>query len=372
MRILIDARTINDHFPGIGRYAYHLARALARQRDCDSLLLISNPTSANTRLDVAALASEPNVRIVQTAARPFTAREQLHLPIELRKLSPQVSHFPYPIMPYASPRPVVLTIHDIIPTYLPQYFSFRQRILLRISLLLALRSAAFIICVSEATRSDLQSAFRVDSSRLFVVHEGVAESFRPRTRDEVLRVRTAHGLPEQYLLYVGSNKPHKNLPALIDAYARLRDAPPLILAGTEDPRYWEARHLVELLKLRDRVRFLGAIAEEDLPVLYSGALAFVFPSMYEGFGLPPLEAMACGVPVACSQIPSLRETLGDAALLFDAKDPASIAAALERVIRDEELRTDLQSRGLRRAAELTWDLAAKKTMDIYRLAANSK
>ena len=234
MRILIDARTINDHFPGIGRYTYNLARALAHHRDCDSLLLVSNPTPANTRFDVAALASEPGIRIMYTAARPFTAREQVRLPIELRNLSPQVTHFPYFIMPYASPRPVVLTIHDIIPIRLPHYFTLRQRILLRISLLLALRSAAFVICVSESTRSDLQSAFRVDDSRLFVVHEGVAESFHPCARDEVQRVRAAHGLPGQYLLYVGSNKPHKNLPALIDAYSRLGAAPPLIMAGAED------------------------------------------------------------------------------------------------------------------------------------------
>jgi len=370
MRVLIDVRTISDHFPGIGRSTYHLVRELVRHRDRDALLLVSTPNLVNTRFDVAALASGPGVKIIYTAARPFTAREQLQLPGELRKLSPEVTHFPYPIMPYAAPRPIVLTIHDIIPMRLPQYFTVRQRILYRISLSLALRSAAFVICVSDATRSDVESAFRIDPSRLFVVHEGVGESFRPQTKDELQQARNALGLPERYLLYVGSNKPHKNLPMLIDAYARLSAAPTLVLAGFEDPRYMQARRQVEFLQLQDRVRFLGITKEENLPGLYSGALAFVFPSTCEGFGLPPLEAMACGVPVACSNIAGLCEAVGDAALFFSATDPGSIAAGIERILQDEKLRSDLQSRGFRRAAELSWNAAAQKTMDLYRLAAN--
>jgi glycosyltransferase involved in cell wall biosynthesis len=372
MRTIVDIRTVSDHFPGIGRYTYQLALGLVRCKDRESLLLLFNPESSNTRFDISALASEPDVRIVATAARPFTAREQLRLPGELQKLSPQATHFPYPIMPYAAPRPFVLTIHDIIPVRFPQYFTVRQRIMYRISLSLALRSAACVICVSEATRSDLISAFRVDSRLLFVVHEGIAESFQPPAKDELQRVRIAYGLPEKYFLYLGSNKPHKNLPMLIDAYARLRSCPPLIVAGIEDSRYTLARRRVDFLDLKDRVRFVGAVVERDLPALYGGALAFVFPSSYEGFGLPPLEAMACGVPVVCSNIPSLCEAVGNAALLFNSEDPAAIAAALERILQDEKLRTNLRDQGFRRAAELPWSLAAEKTMSLYRRAASHK
>jgi glycosyltransferase involved in cell wall biosynthesis len=370
MRAVLDIRTISDHFPGIGRYAYHLAQHLVRRRGPEQLLLISNPRSLNTRFKVSELSEGENARILYTEARPFTIREQLCLPGELRKLSPQVTHFPYLVLPYAAPRPLILTVHDIIPVRFPQYFTACQRIRYRICLLLAVRSAAWVICASEATQSDLKAAFRIDSNRISVIQEGVAESFRPPAKNEWMRAKTSYGLPEQYLLFLGSNKPHKNLPALIDAYARLSKAPSLVVAGMEDPRYPEARRRADLLNLGSRVRFIGSVRETDLPALYGGAQAFVFPSIYEGFGLPPLEAMACGTPVACSNIPSLCEAVGDAALLFDPKDPASIALALERVSEDEAMRSELQSRGYRRAAEASWNQAAQKTIDLYRRVAN--
>ena len=136
MRTVIDIRTAGDHFPGIGRYTYHLVRELARSKDREQLLLVTNPGTANKRFDIEALAAEPDVRIVVTKANPFTLREQFRLPGELRKLSPDLIHFPYLVMPYASPRPIVLTVHDIIPIRFPQYFNFRQRIMYRISLFL--------------------------------------------------------------------------------------------------------------------------------------------------------------------------------------------------------------------------------------------
>jgi len=370
MRTVIDIRTASDHFPGIGRYTYDLVRGLARSNRGEPLLLIADSRSTNTRFNIGALEEEPNVRILATAAPPFTVREQFRLPYELRRLSPDVTHFPYLAMPFATPCPFLLTIHDIIPLRLRQYYTFRQRILYRVSLSAALHRARFVICVSETTRSDLISAFRVDSERLQVVHQGISERFRSCAREEVRRVRLSHGFPEEYILYVGSNKPHKNLAALIDAYACLRHAPPLILAGVEDPRYQSFRRRIDDLHLEDRVRINGPVPEEDLPALYSGALAFVFPSVYEGFGLPPLEAMACGVPVACSNIPALCETVGDAALFFNPENSNSIAAALERILQDEKLRGDLKDRGLRRSAEMSWETAVQKTRSLYRRAVN--
>jgi len=370
MRIVIDARTISDHFPGIGRYTYNLVCSLARQVEKDELVLLSNPALTNTRFDMEAIGPASKFRIEHTSARPLTLLEQVRLPGALKGLMPAVTHFPYPIMPFAARNPIVITIHDIIPLRLPQYFSLRYRILYRISLSLALRSASLVICLSNATLTDLKSAFRVDTSRFQTVPAGIAESFHPCMHDEIEPVRSAHGLSEPYLLYVGSNKPHKNLPALVDAYARLRKAPLLVLAGEEDSRYRMARQRVDKLGLTDRVRFLGAVPEKNLPSLYSGALAFVFPSKYEGFGFPPLEAMACGVPVVCSDIASLRETVGDAALLFDSEDSEACAGAIERILTDADLRSDLRGRGLRRAAELPWHRAARQTLEIYHCAAD--
>jgi alpha-1,3-rhamnosyl/mannosyltransferase len=369
MRIVIDIRTISDHFPGIGRYVYDLVRSLSRQVRREELILLSNPALRNTRFDIRSLESDSKIRIQPTAANPFSLREQLLLPIELKALKPDVTHFPYPVLPYAAARPVVVNVHDIIPIRLPRYFSLRHRALYRISLRLAVRSAKWVLCPSEATIRDVQSALHLHDARLIKVPGGIGESFRPRTTSEVASVKAAYGLPESYLLYVGSNKPHKNLPALIDAYARLRGAPPLALAGENDSRYPETRRKVEALHLEGRIRFLGAVRESDLPALYSGALAFIFPSRYEGFGFPPLEAMACGAPVACSDIACLLETTGDAALHFNPEEVQSIAAAMERLLEDAALREDLRARGLRMAAGLSWEQAARQMVEIYRRAA---
>jgi alpha-1,3-rhamnosyl/mannosyltransferase len=366
MRILIDARTVSDHFPGIGRSTFELIRALARLLERDELILLSNPALSNTRFDLRSVLSGAKVRIVTTTARPFSITEQLLLPGQLKKLAPDVMHFPYPVMPYAAHGRIAIGIHDIIPIRLPQYFSLRHRLLYKASIRLALRSASRIICPSRATFLDIISVFHQDASRLAIVSGGVNESFHPLEPGELQPVRTAYGLREAYVLYIGSNKPHKNLPALIRAYTLLPKAPGLVVAGEEDPRYTNARELAQALKLNDRVRFLGSIPERDLPALYSGAMAFVFPSIYEGFGLPPLEAMACGVPVACSNIPCLSETVRDAALLFNPEHSEDIAAAVERVLGDENLRADLRIRGLRRAAELSWDEAARQALKAYR------
>jgi glycosyltransferase involved in cell wall biosynthesis len=365
MRIVMDVRTIGDHFPGIGRYTYQLARAIAGQTNRNELVLVSNPESTNTRFNLGGLTAEPDVRMVATSASPFTLREQVLYPRELQKLNPSAIHFPYMVMPYAAPRPIVLTIHDIIPVIFPNFFSLRQRFFYRLSLWMALRAAATVICVSEATRADLISYCGIDPSRLIVIHEGIEKTFRPCASKEIEEVRHDYALPPEYFLYLGSNKPHKNLPALIRAYAQSSTELPLVVAGSEDPRFRQPRLLLDLHGLKDRVFFLGAVREPQLPALYSGARAFVFPSLYEGFGMPPLEAMACGVPVACSDIPSLRETVGDAALFFDPRNGDSITTAIERILTDQSLRANLRTAGLRRSAELSWDAAARRTLEIF-------
>jgi glycosyltransferase involved in cell wall biosynthesis len=364
MRLVLDVRTIGDHFPGIGRYTYQLALALGQQRNRDELVLVSNRESNNTRFNLGDLIAGPDVRMVTTSARPFTLREQVLCPIELRKLTPSAIHFPYLVMPYAAPRPVVLTIHDIIPVVFPNFFSLRQRLFYRASLWMALHTAEAVICVSEATRNDLAAFSGIDPSRLVVIHEGIEKAFRPCSLEEIENVRQEYTLPHNYFLYLGSNKPHKNLPALLQAYARTKTRVPLIVAGSEDPRFRQVRRLLDLHGLKDRVRFLGAVQEKKLPALYSGAKAFIFPSLYEGFGMPPLEAMACGVPVACSDIPVLRETAGGAALFFDPKDCDSIAAAIERILTDQSLRENLRTAGLQRSAEFSWQAAAEKTLAV--------
>lgn len=366
--IVLDARTVADHFPGIGRYTRELACALARQAEHGRLVLLLNPGQRDSRFDVPSLSAETGVRVFFTRWRPFSSGEQLMLPRTLRRLAPVATHFPYLVMPYRAPSPKVLTLHDVIPERLPSFFSLRSRILYKTSLRLALRSADIIVCLSEATREDLKQVAGIDASAVRVVPAGVSDRFSPRAAEAVVRIKAAYSLPSEYLLYVGSDKPHKNIPKLVDAMAFMPNSPQLVIAGSSG-QYDEARSRARERSVEEKIRFLGPVNEEDLPALYCGAKVFVFPSLYEGFGLPPLEAMACGTPVAASGIPCLREVLGSDALYFDPGKAESIAAAIEQILDSRQLSMDLAERGAKRAASMTWDAAAQRMLEVYSLAA---
>jgi alpha-1,3-rhamnosyl/mannosyltransferase len=179
-------------------------------------------------------------------------------------------------------------------------------------------------------------------------------------------VRDSHGLPERYILYLGSNKPHKNLVRLVEAWAVLQPQPlPLVVAGFWDARYPGPRQHAEELGIEE-VIWLGPVPEQDLPALYTGATLFVFPSLYEGFGLPVLEAMACGTPVACSDSSSLPEVAGDAAILFDSTDVGDMAEAIGLLLGNPDLRQRLAKAGLQRAKRFSWQRTAKETLEVYR------
>ena len=316
---------------------------------------------------------------VETSATPFSLRQQWKVPRLLRVQAKScgtraVYHSSYYLMPYRIPCPALLTIYDTISLTYPETVSFRARTLFRLTTMLALRASVGIITISDATRRDLETHFTVDPKRVTTIYLGVDEAFRPRPKQEQENVRVSFRQPGDFLLYFGSNKPHKNLVRLVDAYALLAAQcsrenamlPSLLIAGAWDDQYPEAKQQVAHHRLGDRIRFLGPIDDADLPALYSAAMAFVFPSLYEGFGLPVLEAMACGVPVACSAASSLPEVAGDAAFYFDPKDVGSIALALRALIGDSALRANLSQRGLQRASEFTWRSTASKTLDLYR------
>jgi alpha-1,3-rhamnosyl/mannosyltransferase len=189
-------------------------------------------------------------------------------------------------------------------------------------------------------------------------------------------VRRKYGLPEYFVLYLGSNKPHKNLGRLVEAWAQFRNSKfeirSLVVAGHWDSRYPQAQQKATELGLGEAVRFLGDVSEADLPALYNLATVFAFPSLYEGFGLPPLEAMACGTPVVCANTSSLPEVVGDAALLFDPLDVPALAAALAQALSDADLRTALHARGLARARLFSWERTARETLAVYRQAVGNR
>ncbi len=383
MRIGIDGRYIQDHFPGIGRYTYSLIRALAQVASDDSFIVLHNPALRNTRYDVAALARHPNVTLVPVDVPTFSTAEQTRLPWFVRRLRLDVLHSPYYIKPYLLPCPSVVSLYDLISARYPQYLpSPWARLAFAATTRLAITTARRLITLSAASRRDLAELYGVPPERVTVTPLASDEHFRPIEDVAVLEtMRRKYALPERFVLYLGSNKPHKNLVRLVKAWSLvLSPQSPvpnrqsaignrqLVVAGHWDPRYPQAQQKATELGLGEAVRFLGDVAEADLPALYNLATVFAFPSLYEGFGLPPLEAMACGTPVVCANTSSLPEVVGDAALLFDPLDVQAMAATIAQALSDASLRAALRARGLARARLFSWERTARETLATYREA----
>ncbi|HVN87513.1 MAG TPA: glycosyltransferase family 1 protein [Candidatus Binatia bacterium] len=366
MTFCLDARTARDHFPGVGRYVFNLARALAPCLDPSERLIVLHDAAPGDSWKLHRL-TEAGLQLVDAPISPFDLRQQWHIPRLLRRLGIHTYHSPYYLMPVRSGVPSVVTVHDVIPLRFPHYFGPRDRFIFQAAIRLAVRAARLVIAVSATTASDLTEFVGVPAERLVVIHEAADPEMTPQPETAVASLRTRLSLPERYVLYFGANKPHKNLVRLVEAWARVQPRPEvLVIAGSWDRRYPEARQRVIELGMNDSVRFLGPVAAADVAALYTGALLFVFPSEYEGFGLPVIEAMACGVPVACADTPALTEIAADGARRFDPRDRDAIAATIECVLRDATLRADLAERGRHRAIQFSWTDAARRTLAVYR------
>jgi glycosyltransferase involved in cell wall biosynthesis len=369
-RFALDARVATAHFPGIGRYVSNLARELpGRLAPGEQLLLFH--TSEQALAGLAPEGSEGRVIGVATAVTPFSVSQQWQIPRQLLHHGATLYHSPYYLMPYRLPAPAILTFYDLIPQRYPEHVSWRARLLFRLATRLALRAARHVIAISEATRRDLLATYPLRPEQVTAIPLAADPHFYPRSEAEMARVREKYRLPSPYVLYLGINKPHKNLLRLVEGWRLLlgqaeAPLPSLVVAGAWDARYPQARQAAEAAGLAGSVRFVGPIAEPDLPALYSGALLFVFPSLYEGFGLPVVEAMACGTAVACSNLSSLPEVAGEAAYLFDPRDPAAIAAALRDLLQEPARREALQAAGKERARRFSWQRTAQETIALYR------
>ena len=364
---VLDARTVTPHFPGIGRYVANLAPALAAQLDASERLLVLHAPEAGDRL---ASLTGPQVRLLSTDISPFTMAQQLQLPRLMREIGrADLYHSTYYLMPYSMRLPTVLTFYDLIPLQHPETVSRRARALFRLTMGMAVSVSAHVVSISDAARRDLLARFKLPPERVTTTQLAADTRFRPQPEEEIARVRAAYNLPEEMVLFVGINKPHKNLVRLVEAFGRLLQqgsGASLVLAGPWDERYPETKQAIDNLGAQDRVMILGPVADADLPALYAAATVFVLPSQYEGFGLPVLEAMACGAPVACSDTSSLPEIAGDAALTFDPFDVNAIVEAIGRLLGDGELRTQIARAGTEQAARFTWEKTAAQTLAVYR------
>jgi glycosyltransferase involved in cell wall biosynthesis len=364
VRIAIDARKLHDF--GIGTYVRNLLRELSRQDPRTEFVVLCRPQD---RPSIDGLG--PNFRAVPESAATYSLREQYRLPLHLRRERIDLFHAPHYVLPPLTPCRSVVTIHDCIHLTFPEYLPGRlAHAYARAVLWAAVRRSDRVLTVSEASKRDILRFFNVSAAKVEVIANGIDERFSAvPPEEEIARVRERYLLHDPFLLYAGNIKPHKNLERLIDAFHRLRergfDALRLLIIGNEVSKYPTLRRTVHHHKLHTHVRFLGFVPDQMLAILYRLADVFVFPSLYEGFGLPPLEAMASGTPVVTSNVSSLPEVVGDAALLVDPYDPDAIASAIERILRDPALRADLVARGLARAREFSWERSVRRIRQVY-------
>jgi glycosyltransferase involved in cell wall biosynthesis len=364
VRIGIDARKLHDF--GIGTYIRNLLRQLARLDTQTDFVLFCRPED---RAGLSTLGE--NFRAVTETAGNYSIAEQLRIPMALRREGITLFHAPHYVLPPLVPCRSVVTIHDCIHLMFPQYLPGRTALAYaRGSIVMAARRAARIITVSESSKRDILRFVDVPPEKIDVIYNAYDERFAVEPgEEEVIRVRERFQLHDEFVLYAGNVKPHKNLERVIQAFDLVRrrglEQLKLVVIGDEVSKYAALRRAVHKHQLHKYVRFLGYLPEETLAVMYRLAAVFVFPSLYEGFGLPPLEAMVSGTPVVTSNVSSLPEVAGDAAVLVDPYDPHAIADGMYTVLTDERVRRELRRKGLDRARQFSWESAVRRVRDIY-------
>ncbi len=371
MRIAFDGTALRPGRTGVGYYTEHLLHHLARAATDDDLIVVSNRAIDTT----SPLPSR--VRVATPARRvPRVVWMQTLAVTALREVEADVVHFTNGMLPLMSPVPTVVTIHDMSLRLYPRYHPLRRVILNRPLVDLAARRADAIITPSASAKRDIVGLYHIDPNRVHVVYEAAAPSFtRVHDADALERVRARYGLGERIILYVGTIEPRKNLPTLIEAFAARRRSGELphqlVCVG---PYGWLSRGIQEQItrsKVAGAITFTGYVPFEDLPALYSLAEMFVYPSMYEGFGLPVVEAMACGVPVITGRTPALSEIGGGAIVEVDRIEPDELGRALVALAGSRDRRQDLSGRGLDRARSFSWQRAARESLEIYRNTADA-
>jgi glycosyltransferase involved in cell wall biosynthesis len=371
MHIGIDATALPPNPVGAGQYIIHLIRALARQPGEFEFTVFAQPTGRA----LLGIRETPRLRLLEVAEKSPARRllwEQLAFPRLIRQAGVDLLHALHYTMPLAYPGRCVVTFHDMTFFLYPQLHTLSKRYFFRLFIHLSARRATALIADSESTRQDAIRLAGVPPHKITTVLLGVTEDFRPEP-DPARRqaIRQKYDLPPRFALFVGLMEPRKNLPTLLRAYARIAAQAPdhrLVIVGRKGWMYTEALRLVESLGLGARVHFTGYVAQEDLPLVYNLADVFVYPSFYEGFGLPVLEAMACGTPVITTNVSSMPEIAGEAGVLLPPGDDRQLAQALLDLLRDPARRRQLSEAGLQRAAAFTWDRTAAETLTVYRQA----
>jgi glycosyltransferase involved in cell wall biosynthesis len=375
MHIAIDARRTRDF--GIGTYIRGLVNALAHIDTVNRYTLVSAPADMR---EFSALPA--NFGSAAYARKDASAFDNIAFPLFLRGLSPDLVHIPLNRVPVLMIRPYVVTIHDMAYLLYPQDGSGLRKQLRRYRFRRGLERAARVVAVSDATKRDVEDMLGVQPNRIRRVYNapdpGFLDPHRSSGAEERQLIMERYQINYPFLLYAGNIRAHKNVPRLVEAFAVVRGqlaSHPvykdlrLIIIGDTISQFPAVRQSVIKSRVEQMVRFLGFVPFETLRCFYESAAAFVFPSRYEGFGLPPLEAMACGTPVVTANVSSLPEVVGDAAVLVNPANVFDIARGIRDVLLDEALRTELIRRGLVQASRFSWESTARQMLEIYKEAA---
>lgn len=356
-RIAVDIQLARTQKTGIGFYVDCLMRALPQSASHHEYLLLEprrDPSGHNPR---------------DLSAPQRLLWEQYELPARARHLGAQLIHPAFSATRFPRGAKTVVTAHDIIALLMPHDFSYWSRQFFGRWVPLSYRWADHILADSEATKHDLIRHLGIPAEKITTVYLAADERYRPiKNRTLIERVKKQFNIPGEYLLHIGTLSPRKNLDLLIEIFPKIaanHQELSLVLAGHKNWYYETLRKKARDMGVEQRVIFTGYLAEEDKPALLAGALVAPFPSLYEGFGLPPLEAMAMGIPVVASNASSIPEVVGKAGILVDPTDPAAWYQAIDRVVRDKQLRTRLTKLGDQRAKEFTWQKTAQQTVAVY-------
>jgi glycosyltransferase involved in cell wall biosynthesis len=375
MRVGIVTHGLDRPLSGTSRYTLELVRGMASLRDGPEIVLLTAGSPGPLINKGFRRVALPGCRLVPG----LVTLGNFFIPLAGWRLGLDVVHDPTGVAPFAfgagGPR-TAATIYDTAPWVYPRQSTVLLRAIYRHWLPRVLPCLDTVMTVSQASKADIVHYMNIATEKVHVAYAGVSPDYRPVPNEKVAKTRARYSLPEGYILFVGSiEEQRKNLRRLLQAYALLREAgatPPLVIVGARKWKYKRIIEKVSSINPEQHVILTGYVPEPDLPALYAGASVFVFPSLYEGFGLPPLEAMACGTPVVCSNASSLPEVVGDAAMTVDPYDVEALADAIRQVLSDANLRDELRGKGLKQARRFTWERTAWQTLAVYNEALERK
>src|SRR5947207_1139394 len=376
MRVGLDGYPLSEPLTGIGHYTLELACSLARNFPRDEFELVSpkpfNPAASGG----IQRESIPNLRLIQAKSSSLRGHWwSVGLPMYARRAGFDLFHGTNFEVPLWKRRRTVLTIHDLSTLLYPETHRASAVRRARLRLPIAAKITDAIITPTETVRQEVCERLKVKPGKVTAIHEAPRRTFSPMTKEETVAIRKRLRVEDEFLLFVGTLEPRKNLLTTLRAFeeviTRTSARPQLVIAGGEGWLIDETLSFIDSASLKDRILLTGYLNDEDLRALYSSCRAFVYPSLYEGFGLPPLEAMACGAPVIAGRIAALQEALGDAAILIEPLDVQTLSRTIIEVLRDERRRAAMGEAGIKHAAKFSWDTAAKLTHEVYAMSMKS-